>query len=374
MNIMDSIQTALVELSTNKLRTGLTMLGIVIGVGAVIALMAAGQGAQSGVTREISGLGSNLIFVEPGETEQAGRFGIGALTLTTDDAEAIKTLPDTEAGRFLNDEDARRSATNVVLGSQVAADLFDTPASAIGQRVRLSFGPFSLNLTVVGVMEERGASGSGEDDNQILIPLTTFQERVPFARSPTGESNVGQIVIKVTEGNKVDGIKEEIQQLLLISHDFVEDFTVETQEDLTATARQVSRTLTLLLGAIAGISLIVGGIGIMNIMLVSVTERTREIGIRKAVGANSGDILRQFIIEAIIVTVLGGAIGVLAGVAAAELADGREFGTGTPVTTVVAPWSIFVALGVSVLIGLFFGIYPAYQASRLDPIEALRSG
>ncbi len=415
MNIMDSIQTALVELSTNKLRTGLTMLDIVIGVGAVIALMAAGQGAQSGVTREISGLGSNLIFVEPGETEQAGRFGIGALTLTTDDAEAIKTLPDTEAvisqftlpldaqvvgngrntsanmtatepdftfvrgwdleaGRFLNDEDARRSATNVVLGSQVAADLFDTPASAIGQRVRLSFGPFSLNLTVVGVMEERGASGSGEDDNQILIPLTTFQERVPFARSPTGESNVGQIVIKVTEGNKVDGIKEKIQQLLLISHDFVEDFTVETQEDLTATARQVSRTLTLLLGAIAGISLIVGGIGIMNIMLVSVTERTREIGIRKAVGANSGDILRQFIIEAIIVTVLGGAIGVLAGVAAAELADGREFGTGTPVTTVVAPWSIFVALGVSVLIGLFFGIYPAYQASRLDPIEALRSG
>ena len=301
-----------------------------------------------------------------------GRNTSANMTATEPDFTFVRGW-DLEAGRFLNDEDTRRSATNVVLGSQVAADLCNTPASAIGQRVRLSFGPFSLNLTVVGVMEERGASGSGEDDNQILIPLTTFQERVPFARSPTGESNVGQIVVKVTDGNKVDGVKEEIQQILLISHDFVEDFTVETQEDLTATARQVSRTLTLLLGAIAGISLIVGGIGIMNIMLVSVTERTREIGIRKAVGANSGDILRQFIIEAIIVTVVGGAIGVLAGVAAAELADGREFGTGTPVTTVVAPWSIFVALGVSVLIGLFFGIYPAYQASRLDPIEALRS-
>jgi putative ABC transport system permease protein len=414
MIIFDTIQTALAQLSANKLRTGLTMLGIVIGVGAVIALMAAGQGAQQGVTKEVSGLGSNLIFVKPGVTEQGGRFGVGAMTLTTDDAEAIKSLPyadavisqfkldmenqivgngrntsaamtatepdftyvrswEVEAGRFLIDDDVSRKATNVVLGAQVAEDLFDTPQNAVGQQVRLSFGPFSLNLTVVGVMEKRGAAGTGEDDTQIIIPLTTFQTRIPFGRSPTGEENVGQIVVKATGGGKVDETKDDTYDLLLQRHDFVEDFTVETQEDLTATAREVSRTLTMLLGAIAGISLVVGGIGIMNIMLVSVTERTREIGIRKAVGANRTDILLQFVIEAIIVTLVGGAVGVLAGVVVARIVDGQDFGTGSPVTTVVAPWSIFVALGVSAIIGLFFGIYPAFRASRLDPIEALRT-
>jgi putative ABC transport system permease protein len=265
----------------------------------------------------------------------------------------------------------RRKSTNVVLGSTVAEELFDTPENALGQDVRLNFGPFSLNLTVVGVMEKQG--GSGDDDKQIIVPLTTFQARVPFGRSATGSSNVGQIVVKVTEGGKVDQTKEGIRQVLLDQHDYTEDFTVETQEDLTATARQVSRTLTILLGAIAGISLVVGGIGIMNIMLVSVTERTREIGIRKAVGASRGDILLQFIIEAVIVTLVSGAIGVIAGVVAARVANGQDFGTGSAVTTVVAPWSIFVAFGVSVALGLFFGIYPAFRASRLDPIEALRA-
>jgi putative ABC transport system permease protein len=414
MIIFDTIQTALAQLSANKLRTGLTMLGIVIGVGAVIALMAAGQGAQKGVTKEVSGLGSNLIFVEPGVTEQGGQFGVGAMTLTTEDAETLKDLPyvdaaisqfkldienqligngrntsaamtatepgftyvrswDVEAGRFLIDDDVSRKATNVVLGAQVAEDLFDTPQNAIGQQVRLSFGPFSLNLTVVGVMEKRGAGGTGDDDTQILIPLTTFQTRIPFGRNPTGEENVGQIVVKATGGGKVGETKDDVYQLLLQRHEYTEDFTVETQEDLTATAREVSRTLTILLGAIAGISLVVGGIGIMNIMLVSVTERTREIGIRKAVGANRTDILLQFVIEAIIVTLVGGAVGVLAGVVVARIVDGQDFGTGSPVTTVVAPWSIFVALGVSAIIGLFFGIYPAFRASRLDPIEALRT-
>jgi putative ABC transport system permease protein len=222
-------------------------------------------------------------------------------------------------------------------------------------------------------MEKRGAAGSGDDDTQILIPLTTFRARVPFGRSATGQSNVQQIVVRVTKGGKVDETKENIRQLLLERHDYTEDFTVKTQEDLMATARDVSRTLTILLGAIAGISLLVGGIGIMNIMLVSVTERTREIGIRKAVGANRTDILLQFVVEAIIVTLVGGAVGVLAGVVVARIANGQDFGTSSPVTTVVAPWSIFVALGVSVIIGLFFGIYPAFRASRLDPIEALRA-
>jgi len=413
--IFDTLQTALMQLTANKLRTGLTMLGIVIGVGAVIALMAAGQGAQQGVTKEVSGLGSNLIFVDPGQTEQGGGpVRVSAMTLTTDDADAIKSLPyadavisqfklgienqvvgngrntsasmtatepefpyvrswEVQAGRFINNDDVSRKTTNVVLGAKVAEDLFDTPDNAVGQEVRLSFGPFSLNLTVVGVMEERGAAGTGEDDAQILIPLTTFRARVPFGRSPSGSSNVQEIVVKATKGSKVDETKEDIRALLLERHDYEEDFTVKTQNDLMATARNVSRTLTMLLGAIAGISLVVGGIGIMNIMLVSVTERTREIGIRKAVGASRGDILLQFVVEAIIVTLVGGALGVLAGVVAARIANGQDFGTGSSVTTVVAPWSIFVALGVSVMIGLFFGIYPAFRASRLDPIEALRA-
>jgi putative ABC transport system permease protein len=377
--------------------------------------MAAGQGAQQGVTKEVSALGSNLIFVEPGTTEQGGgpvRFS--AMTLTTDDADAIEGLQyvdavisqfglsienqlvgngrnttasmtatepdfayvhswDVQVGRFISDQDVSRKATNVVIGSKVAEDLFDTAENAIGQEVRLNFGPFSFNLTVVGVMEERGASGTGENDSQILIPLTTFRARVPFGRAVGGSENVQQIVVKVTEGGKVDDTKEDIRALLLERHNYEEDFTVQTQNDLTATARDVSRTLTILLGAIAGISLVVGGIGIMNIMLVSVTERTREIGIRKAVGASSGDILLQFVVEAIIVTLVGGALGVLAGVVAARLADGQDFGTGSSVTTVIAPWSVFVALGVSVMIGLFFGIYPAFRASRLNPIEALRA-
>jgi putative ABC transport system permease protein len=414
MIIFDTIQTALAQLVTNKLRTGLTMLGIVIGVGAVIALMAAGQGAQQGVTKEVSGLGSNLIFVDPGQTQQGGPVRAEAITLTTDDATAIKAVPNADAvisqfklgienqvvgngrntsasmtatepqfpyvrswevatGRFLNDDDMSRKTTNVVLGAKVAEDLFDTPQNAVGKEMRLSFGRFSLNLTVIGVMQERGASAGGSDDTQILIPLTTFRARIPFGRSPSGQSNVQEIVVKVTKGSKVDQTKESIRQLLLERHNLTEDFTVKTQNDLMATARNVSRTLTMLLGAIAGISLVVGGIGIMNIMLVSVTERTREIGIRKAVGASRGDILLQFVVEAIIVTLVGGAVGVLAGVVAARVANGQDFGTGSPVTTVVAPWSIFTALGVSIMIGLFFGIYPAFRASRLDPIEALRA-
>jgi putative ABC transport system permease protein len=196
---------------------------------------------------------------------------------------------------------------------------------------------------------------------------------VPFGRSPTGQSNIQEIIVKVTSAGKVDQTKAAITQVMLQQHDQNQDFAVQTQEDLTATARHVSRTLTILLGAIAGISLVVGGIGTMNIMLVSVTERTREIGIRKAVGANRSDILLQFIVEAVTVTLVGGAIGVLAGIAAARIANGQNFGTGTAVTTLVTPLSIFIAFGVSAAIGLFFGIYPAFRASRLDPIEALRT-
>ena len=428
MKIFSMVQAAVMALTTNKLRTILTMLGIVIGVGAVIALMAAGQGAKQGVTKEVSGLGSNLIFVTAQRSQSTSSSSssrtssstrsFNPFSLTTDDADALKgnsLLPYVEAviaqysldlesnltgngrsttatamtatqpdypsvrsykvavGRFITEDDMTRKTSNVVLGAQVAEDLFDSAANAIGKEVRLSFGPMSYNLTVVGVMEKRGASGTGTDDTQILFPLTTFQAKVPFGRSPTGQSNIQEIVVKVSSGNKIDQTKASITQVMLQQHDQSQDFTVQTQEDLTATARHVSRTLTILLGAIAGISLVVGGIGTMNIMLVSVAERTREIGIRKAVGAKRQDILLQFIVEALLVTIVGGAVGVVAGVLAARLANGQTFGTSSAVTTLVTPFSIFVAFGVSAAIGLFFGIYPAFRASRLDPIEALRS-
>jgi putative ABC transport system permease protein len=417
MIALDLLQTAFVALSTNKLRTALTVLGIVIGVGAVIALMAAGQGAAQGVTKQVRGLGSNLLVIEPTQTQQGGGpVRMTASTLTAQDADALRdpksfpyiggviaqyvlnldtqllgngrnttaaitaTQPDFEyvrsynvaAGRFITQDDMNRKAANVVLGAQVANDLFDSADNAVGKDVRLSFGPFSVSLTVIGVMEPRGASGSGSDDTQIYLPLTSFLSRIPFARNARGTQSVQQIIVKVTDSSKLSQTQQDIQQLLLERHSNTADFTVKTQSDLLSTANKVSRTLTILLGAIAGISLVVGGIGIMNIMLVSVTERTREIGIRKAVGASAGDILTQFIIEAVIVTLAGGIIGVLAGVAAARIANGQDFGTGSPVTTVVTPLSIFAAFGVSVLIGLFFGIYPAFRASRLDPIEALR--
>jgi len=431
MIVFSMIQAAVMALTTNKLRTILTMLGIVIGVGAVIALMAAGQGAKQGVTKEVSGLGSNLLFVQSqnntsttsssssGSSSSSSRNtrSFNPFSLTTDDAAALQnnpqlpyvsavvaqyslslstqltgngrtatasamtaTQPDFQsvrswkvaAGSFITDNDMTTKATSVVLGAQVAQNLFDTPANAIGQDVRLSFGPFSLNLTVEGVMGARGAAGTGTDDTTIIVPLTTFQQRVPFGRSPTGQSNIQEIVVKVTSSDKVDQTKAAINTVMLDRHQ-TQDFVVQSQSDLTSAARNVSKTLTILLGAIAGISLIVGGIGTMNIMLVSVTERTREIGIRKAVGAKRQDILVQFIIEALLVTLVGGAIGILVGVLAARLANGQSFGTSSAVATLVTPLSIVVAFTVSAAIGLFFGIYPAFRASRLDPIEALRS-
>jgi putative ABC transport system permease protein len=423
---LDTLIMSLGEFTTNKLRTALTMLGIIIGVCAVIALMAAGQGASAGVTNQVKGLGSNLLFITTAQSTSSSSGGVRQVqrsTLTTADEAAINdptqapfvvaavgqfggdtgstsgggtlteqfigngqntsaTLAATEpayqqirnvkmaAGDFISADDMTRKNLVAVLGSQVAQDLYGGAAQAVGQQISLSFGPFSLNLTVIGVEQQRG--GSSPDDTTVVVPLTTFEARVPFGRSPTGQESVQAIVVKVKDGYNINTAKTQLTNLLTSIHG-QQDFQISSQDDLLATSQEVSRTLTILLGAIAGISLVVGGIGIMNIMLVSVTERTREIGIRKAVGASRDNILLQFVCEAIIVTVAGGLVGVIIGIGAARLANGHSFGTSTTVNTVVSPTSVIVAFAVSVIIGLFFGIYPAWRASQLDPIEALRS-
>jgi putative ABC transport system permease protein len=277
------------------------------------------------------------------------------------------------SGNFITDADVSRKGLVMVLGSRTKEQLFgDT--DPVGKTVRLAVGAgrLGLNFTfrVVGVMEPRGASGTGNEDDQFFLPLPTMQARIPFLRNPKGLSNVSQITVRIKDRKYFDQAKEEIGQLLVDRHG-QEDFAITSQEDLVSTVTDVSQTLTILLGSIAGISLVVGGIGIMNIMLVSVTERTREIGIRKAVGARRRDILTQFLIEALTVTLLGGAIGVILGMTAAQVANGRTIGS-REVSTLVTPLSVVVAFSVSAAVGLFFGIYPAFSASRLNPIEALR--
>jgi putative ABC transport system permease protein len=419
MNVFDTIPIAIRALAANKLRSSLTMLGIIIGVGAVIALMAAGQGAQKGITDRIRGLGSNLLFIRPGQAQDSSGNPTGGsvYTLVSTDGDAINdperfpfvesvtsqvffeapiatggnsmtvnctgVTPDYQftrdhyvaRGQFINDEDVTRKGLVAVLGANVADALFGD-IDPIGKTVRMTVGAFriyfSFSFRVVGVMERKGATATGDEDDLMLIPLPTMQARIPYIRHPKGLSNVHQITVKVTESGKFEQAKVELAALLRERHNVTkDDFTIRSQEDLVATVTEVSQTLTVLLGSIAGISLIVGGIGIMNIMLVSVTERTREIGIRKALGAKRVDILFQFIVEALTVTLLGGMTGILLGVLAARLADGQHV-FGRDLHTAVTPFSIIVAFSVSVAIGLFFGIYPAYNASRLNPIEALR--
>jgi putative ABC transport system permease protein len=423
MSIIDTIRIAFAALTANKLRSSLTMLGIIIGVSAVITLMAVGQGSQKGVTERIQGLGSNLIFIRPGQSQasnvQAAVYGGQALTLVDTDAYAINdperfpyvegvapqvdfearliaggenttttvigTTPDypyvrdfyLAKGQFISDDDITRKGLVAVLGHGVAQTLFGD-SEPMGKSVRLAVGPPSMSITfnfrVIGVMEPKGATATGDEDDLMFIPLPTMQARIPFLRNPQGLSNVFQISVKVSDRDDFERAEKEIAALLRERHNVTkDDFEILTQTDvadLKAAETEISRTLWAAMAAIAGISLAVGGIGIMNIMLVSVTERTREIGIRKAVGATGGDILRQFLVEALMVTMAGGAIGVILGVTLATLADGRTI-LEQSVRAEVSLVAVVLAFGVSAVIGLFFGIYPAYNASRLNPIEAL---
>ena len=412
LDLMSTIWTGLV---THKLRSILTILGVVIGVAAVIALMSIGTGTQQSILSRLQGLGSNLIFISPGQSNVPGgqffvRQGTGsATTLTLEDAQAIAqqvqnlavvapsnqsslqliygavntrsqvigcTLDYEQAyglvvpdGSFFTQDQYDSGQRVVVLGPNVASTLFGTD-EPVGQVIRMG----NNVVTVVGVLASKGQS-FGSTDNAVLIPLTTMQQMVANSITPTGQHRVSSIVVSATDQKYVDTANSDITNLLQSRHGIdpsdptqTNDFSISTQQDLLNTVTQSTNSITLLLGAIAGISLLVGGIGVMNIMLVSVLERTREIGIRKALGAKESDIRLQFLIEAATLTFTGGIVGVIIGCVVAYFI--ARSGTEPAVVTANI---VILAVSVSVGIGLFFGFYPAWNASRLNPIEALRS-
>jgi putative ABC transport system permease protein len=408
MTLLDAIISALDALRLHKLRSALTMLGIIIGVAAVIAMVAVGGGAREQVVAQIRSLGSNLLIVMPGNVTLGGvRLGSGAAaTLTDDDSAAIaKEVPavqvtapyvrgnvqliasgmnwasvlfgvdlgwfearewDVDSGRVFETEEISRGAQVALIGQTVARTLYGG-LDPVGQELRIRNVPFR----VVGVMGKKGQSTWGQDqDDVVLVPLNTARQRV-LGRNQANARAIGSIYVKVRDGENMSGAEEDAKALLRQRHRLQpgqdDDFSIRNLADIAATREASARTLALLLAAVAGVSLAVGGIGIMNIMLVSVTERTREIGLRLAVGARQRDILRQFLFEATGLAAIGGAIGVLLGVGAAYLISNAA---GWPL--LIQPESIVLAVAFSGLVGVFFGWYPALRASRLDPIEALR--
>ena len=417
MSALDTIRIALRAIFANRLRSALTSLGLIIGVSSVIVLIAIGQGTQKGVTDRIQGLGTNLIFIESSAaatTSQGGGFaGLVSSTLVQGDAMAIAAdgIPGVTAvaARMSINSQAIAGANNVgaeivatssgysdvrdlalrsgsfiapfhdeerslvaVLGARVADTLYPGQ-DPVGQEVRLSFagGRITFSFVVIGVLEEQG--GASEADDQVFVPLSATAGRLRFLYTPRGDLRVTQIDVQSASGSDGEGIKEEISELLLYLHDTTEpDFVIQSQDDLISAATEVSNTLSILLGSIAGISLVVGGIGVMNIMLVSVTERTREIGIRRAVGATTRDIVMQFVAEALMLSIFGGIVGIAIGIGASLAVNGREVG-GQEMVTLIQPWSIAAAFLVAAGVGFASGSYPAYRATVIDPVAALRN-
>lgn len=408
MNLLQSVQIALRSIGANKLRSGLTMLGIIIGVMAVITMLSIGRGMQNTVTQQISSIGTNLLFVRPGNTQQGGvRQQESQGTLTLGDADALMSIPNVVAvapqvegfgqvaymannavgriigvtpeyqdalnanvatGEFVSASHVQGRAAVVVLGAGIATTLFDT-ADPIGQFVRIN----GQNFRVIGVMEPKGGTGFNNTDMQIYVPITTAASRLIGNQRFRGGDVVSTINVKITDTSVQDTVVQDISNVLRERHRvlFQDDFTIQSQQDILNTLNQITDAFTIFLGGIAGISLIVGGIGIMNIMLVSVTERTREIGIRKAVGARKRDILIQFLTEAMVLSLFGGLIGLLLGMGIAQIISGINIGT-TTLQTAVDLDAILLAISFSLGVGLFFGIYPANRAASLHPIDALR--
>jgi putative ABC transport system permease protein len=405
INVTSTFKIALRALWVNKMRSFLTMLGIIIGVGAVITMLAVGTGASEKIAEQIASVGSNLLIVIPGSITQGGiRMGSGSYsTLTRDDAEAIEKecsavsavapilntaaqvvygnqnwatgiygtssgileVKDCElvAGRNFIDQDIRSATKVCILGQTVVDNLFGG-IDPLGQIIRIKKVPF----TVIGVLEPKGQSIMGQDqDDVIYIPVTTAQKKI--VRSPV-PGMVRSIMVKGRSAEDMPLAEKQVTELLRQRHRIgpnkEDDFTVRNLSQMMQVAEQSANVMTILLGAIASISLLIGGIGIMNIMLVSVTERTREIGIRMSIGAKTWDIRIQFIIEALTLSLIGGIFGIILGVTGSSLLSAFAGWA-----TVVSPLSIIMAFGFSGLVGIFFGFYPAYKASLLNPIDAL---
>ncbi len=409
-----TLRTALTSLGANKLRAALTLLGVVIGVASVITLMAIGRGGQAQVTERIQGLGTNLLFVRPGASQQGGVFfALGSSTsLTPGDAAALedpeyapavlRTAPQTQtgveivaqgnntltqaigvtseyldvrslnvkSGRGITTPDVQNKLEVVVLGATISETLFGS-RDPVDEFVRIRGRQFRI----VGVLESRGGSAIGNEDDQVLVPITTAYYRLIGSRTAQGDVSVQTINVEAVGEGSLDEASQQISTLLRIRHRLAvsddDDFTVSSQQETIDTLNETTGTFVSFLAAIASISLVVGGIGIMNIMLISVTERIREIGTRRAVGARRRDILLQFLSEATMLSLGGGLIGVAAGIGLAQVIDGKTLGSQSFRTALSGDVAI-LALAVSAAIGLFFGIYPAVRASRLDPVQALR--
>ncbi|MCB8949859.1 MAG: ABC transporter permease [Ardenticatenaceae bacterium] len=404
MNLSESFLTAVDSLMANKMRAILTMLGVIIGVAAVIALMAIGSGVSASVTSEIQSIGSNLLTIST-DLENSG----GLPSLSLDDVDALSdplyapdiaqvgasvagqqeivyaggsasqsvngvtanyfaltNLTDFTAGDGLTDNDIETSARVAVLGSNVVTELFGDEYP-VGKSVKIS----GVSYEVVGVLAQQGLGLGNSPDETVYIPISTAQSRLYPTRTRSGDKAVNSILAQVVSEDQTDAAITQVTDILRQEHRIAyageDDFSIFSQTDLIATFDTVTATLTAFLGAIAGISLLVGGIGIMNIMLVSVTERTREIGIRKAVGALKRDILAQFLLESLLLSLLGGALGITLGVLIASVT-----GPALDIEPVVEASTVLLATGFAAGVGLAFGIYPAWRAAGLRPIEALR--
>ncbi len=412
MSLFESGRLALRALAANKLRAALTMLGIIIGVGAVITLMSAGQAVQDYVTSQFRSIGSNLLFVAPGQFggRGPGSAATGGRDLTNGDAEALRNpsaAPDiavivpartgnatvtyggesrlfsvsgvtpeyaavrnalTSAGSFISQQDLVAASRVAAIGPDVVNELFPENAYPVGETIRIN----GVAFKVIGVMEAKGGSAFGSEDDVVFVPLSTAQTRIFPSRGGRGDYRLSVLYVQAVTEKRSDQAAAEIKQILRRRHDIRpgddDDFSVLSQADILSSFTEILGALTVFLGAIGAISLLVGGIGIMNIMLVSVTERTREIGLRKAVGARRRDILMQFLMESVVLSVIGGLIGILFG-ALGSRAIGFFNQDIQPQLSVTA---VVLATTVSVAVGLFFGIYPAARAASLDPIAALR--
>ncbi len=415
MNVFESLRLAWGSLLSNKLRSSLTMLGIIIGIFAVIVLISIGRGLEKIVNEQFNSIGSNLLFVfpiTPGEKASGGRppSARGSKGLSAEDIAAIQDVaraPDVKqvapvitgrgivtygrqdadtsvqgvtaayevvrnthvsAGDFISDSDVTGEARVAVLGQTVVDKLFTESQNPIGATVRINDVPFRIT----GVLEKKGGGSFGDQDDIVLVPLSIAQTRLFEKRNAQGKFLVDVVFVQAVSEQQMDAAAIEISQILRDQHGIKfreeDDFQVITQREILSAAGQITGAVTIFLGIIAAISLLVGGIGIMNIMLVSVTERTREIGLRKAVGAKKRDILIQFLIESMFLAVVGGIVGTSLGALGAKIAEALV----PNLTTVVSLDIIALATAVSAAIGVFFGIYPAYRAAGLNPIDALR--